>query len=440
MKIPVKKILQFLAIDIWKTKGIQGYKARLYRWIKIFIITGKEIAKDKVFIQASALTYFSTLSIVPVIATIFGISKGFGFGKDLKGELGKFFKGQEEILEQSFVYAQNMLDNAKGGLIAGIGIVILIYVVMRLLNNIEVAFNTIWHIKQPRSWVRKFTDYFGIVVFAPILLFVSNSLTVFIRTQIAEISEEIEVLGFIEPIVIFFLNISPYFVIWILFTLVYMIMPNTRVKFKSAMIAGVIAGTVFQLTQWGFITFQIGVSNYNAIYGSFAALPLFLIFTQISWTIVFIGGEISYAHQNVDRYIPDDSNMELSYERKRKTVLLVMSLIVKNFENGEIPLTKVEVSDALQIPYRFVADVMNDLVHAGVLLRSKVNQKEVDVYLPAIDIHKITIEYVFSKLDKDGLNSICAHQNEIMSKIDKTVDQILEEIKSSSANVLVKDL
>ena len=440
MKIPVKKILHFLAIDIWKTKGIQGYKSRLYRWIKIFIITGKEIAKDKVFIQASALTYFSTLSIVPVIATIFGISKGFGFGKDLKGELGKFFKGQEEILEQVFIYAQNMLDNAKGGLIAGIGIVILIYVVMRLLNNIEVAFNTIWHIKQPRSWIRKFTDYFGIVVFAPILLFVSNSLTVFIRTQITEISAEIEVLGFIEPIVIFFLNLSPYFVIWILFTLVYIIMPNTRVKFKSAVIAGILAGTVFQITQWGFITFQIGVSNYNAIYGSFAALPLFLVFTQISWTIVFIGGEISYAHQNVDRYIPDDSSMELSYERKRKTVLLVMSLIVKNFENGETPLTKVEVSDALQIPYRFVADVMNDLVHAGVLLRSKVNQKEVDVYLPAIDIHKITIEYVFSKLDKDGLNSVSAHQNEIMTKIDKTVDQILEEIKSSSANVLVKDL
>lgn len=440
MKIPVKKILNFLAIDIWKTKGIQGYKARLYRWIKIFIITGKEIAKDKVFIQASALTYFSTLSIVPVIATIFGISKGFGFGKDLKGELGKFFKGQEAILEQSFVYAQNMLDNAKGGLIAGIGLVILIYVVMRLLNNIEAAFNTIWHIKQPRSWLRKFTDYFGIVVFAPILLFVSNSLTVFIRTQIAEISEEIEVLGFVEPIVIFFLNLSPYFVIWILFTLVYMIMPNTRVRFKSAMIAGVIAGTVFQLTQWGFITFQIGVSNYNAIYGSFAALPLFLIFTQISWTIVFIGGEISYAHQNVDRYIPDDSSMELSYDRKRKTVLLVMSLIVKNFENGEIPLTKVEVSDALQIPYRFVADVMNDLVHAGVLFRSNISQKEVDVYLPAIDIHKITVAYVFTKLDKDGLNSICARQNDLMNKIDKTVDQILEEVIDSPANVLVKDL
>ncbi|MEQ9290547.1 MAG: YihY/virulence factor BrkB family protein [Cyclobacteriaceae bacterium] len=440
MKVPVKQIIQFLTIDIWKTKGIQGGKARLYRWIKIFIITGKEIAKDKVFIQASALTYFSILSIVPVIATIFGISKGFGFGKDLKGELGKFFKGQEEILEQTFVYAQNMLDNAKGGVIAGIGIVLLIYVVMRLLNNIESAFNTIWHIKQPRSWVRKFTDYFGIVVFAPILLFVSNSLTVFIRTQITAISREIEVLGFVEPIVIFFLNLSPYFVMWILFILVYMIMPNTKVKFKSATIAGIIAGTLFQLTQWGFITFQIGVSNYNAIYGSFAALPLFLIFMQISWTIVFIGGEISFAHQNVDRYVPDDSSMELSYERKRKTVLLVMSLIVKKFENGEIPLTKVEVSDALQIPYRFVADVMNDLVHAGVLFRSKVNQKEVDVYLPAIDIHKITVEYVFNKLDKDGLNSVCIRENEAMSKIDKTVDQISEELKTSSANVLIKDL
>jgi membrane protein len=253
-------------------------------------------------------------------------------------------------------------------------------------------------------------------------------------------ADEFEILGFIEPVVLFTINLSPYILMWLLFTLVFLIMPNTKVKFKSALIAGVLTGTAFQITQWGFITFQIGAANYGAIYGSLAALPLFLIFTQISWTIVFIGGEISYAHQNVDRYVPDDSGMELSYERKRKTVLLVMSLIVKNFENGGEPLTKVEVSDQLHVPYRFVADVMNELVHAGVLFRSKVNQKEVDVYLPAIDIHKITVAYVFDKLDKDGLNSICMQENKEMGRIDKVVDQLSAEMQHSSANVLVKDL
>ncbi|MFT7033342.1 MAG: membrane protein [Cyclobacteriaceae bacterium] len=440
MTIPIKKIQDFLTIEIWKTKEVKGYKARLYRWLKIIIITIKEIVQDKVFIQASALTYFSTLAIVPVIATIFGISKGLGFGKDIEGLLGRFFVGQEEAMKKSFEWAQTMLDNAKGEVIAGIGIVILIFAVMRLLNNIETAFNTIWHIRSPRTWVRKFTDYMAIVIFAPILLVASNSLTVFIKTQITETSREIEVLGFIEPLVLFFLNLSPYFVMWILFTLVYIIMPNAKVKFKSALIAGILAGSLFQVTQWGFIAFQIGVSQYNAVYGSFAALPLFLIFTQISWTIVFIGGEISYAHQNVDRYVPQDSNMAMSYDRKRKTVLLVMSLIVKNFERGDEPLTKVEASDLLHTPYRFVADVMNDLVHAGVLLRSKINQKEVDVYLPAIDINKITVEYVFNKLDKDGLDSVCINEPDEMPKINATVDQISEEVKTSKANILIKDL
>ena len=440
MKIPIKQIQHFLTIEIWKTKDVKGYKARLYRWIKIIIITIKEIVQDKVFIQASALTYFSTLAIVPVIATVFGISKGLGFGKDIEGQLGRFFVGQEEAMKKSFEWAQAMLDNAKGEVIAGIGIVILIFAVMRLLNNIEAAFNTIWHIGSPRTWVRKFTDYMAIVIFAPILLVASNSLTVFVKTQITETSKDIEVLGFIEPIVLFFLNLSPYFVIWILFTLVYLIMPNAKVKFKSAMIAGILAGSLFQVTQWGFIAFQIGVSQYNAVYGGFAALPLFLIFTQISWTIVFIGGEISYAHQNVDRYVPQDSKMAMSYDRKRKTVLLVMSLIVKNFERGDEPLTKVEVSDLLHTPYRFVADVMNDLVHAGVLFRSKINHKEVDVYLPAIDINKITVEYVFNKLDKDGLDSVCINDTDEMPKINATVDQISEEVKASKANVLIKDL
>ena len=440
MKLSIKELVQFLKIDIWKIKDEKGWKFRLYRWVKVFIITGMEVAKDKVFIQASALTYFSILSIVPVIATVFGISKGFGFGKDIKGELGKFFKGQEEVLEQSFVYAQNMLDNAKGGLIAGIGIVILIYVVMRLLNNIEAAFNTIWDIRHPRTWIRKFTDYLAIVIFAPILLFVSNSLTVFIKTQISEIAQNIEYLGFIEPIILFLLSFSPYFVIWILFTLLYIIMPNTRVKFKSAMIGGILAGSAFQFTQWGFITFQIGVSNYNAIYGSFAALPLFLIFTQISWTIVFIGAEFSYAHQNATRYVPQDLNMEMSQETKKKTVLQVMSLLTKNFGEGGDPLTKVDVSNELQIPYRFVADVMNELVLAGVLLRSKVSQNEVDVYLPAIDTNKMSVAYIFKKLDSHGLDSVCIHEHESAEPIQTTVTQLYKELEDSSANILVKDL
>ncbi|MDP4679210.1 MAG: YihY/virulence factor BrkB family protein [Cyclobacteriaceae bacterium] len=440
MNISINQLREFLTQEIWKTKDVKGYKARLYRWIKIFIITIKEIIQDKVFIQASALTYFSVLAIVPVIATVFGISKGLGFGKDIEGELGRFFVGQEEAMKKSFEWAQTMLDNAKGEVIAGIGIVVLIFAVMRLLNNIETAFNTIWHIRNSRTWVRKFTDYMAIVIFAPILLVASNSLTVFFRIQITEISKDIKVVGIIEPTVFFFLNLSPYFVMWILFTLVYLIMPNAKVKFKSALIAGILAGSLFQVTQWGFIAFQIGVSQYNAVYGSFAALPLFLIFTQISWTIVFIGGEISYAHQNVDRYVPQDSNMAMSYDRTRKIVLLVMSLIVKNFERGDSPMTKVEVSDKLNTPYRFVADVMNDLVHAGVLFRSKVNHLEVDVYLPAIDINKITLEYVFNKLDNDGLDSVWIQEPEEMLKINQTVDQISEEIKASKANVLIKEL
>ena len=116
---------------------------------KIFIITIKEIIQDKVFIKASALTYFSVLAIVPVIATVFGISKGLGFGKDIEGELGRFFVGQEEAMKKSFEWAQTMLDNAKGEVIAGIGIVVLIFAVMRLLNNIETALNTICILEIP---------------------------------------------------------------------------------------------------------------------------------------------------------------------------------------------------------------------------------------------------------------------------------------------------
>lgn len=439
MKV-IADLAHFINVEIWKIPDSSGIKNVAIRWIKIIVMAIKEVNKDQVPLKASALTYFSILSIVPVVATIFGISKGFGFAFDIKAEMAKLFSGQEVVLNQTFIYAQNMLDNARGGLIAGIGIVFLIYTVMRLLNNIEDVFNSIWSVDSPRSWIRKFTDYLAIVILGPVLVVLSSSMTVFVATQIKTITEKFAVLGYVEPLILFSLKLAPYAIIWLLFSLLFIIMPNTKVKLKSAIIGGIIAGTIFQVIQWGFINFQVGVAKYNAIYGSLAALPLFLIWTQVSWTVVFIGGEIAYAHQNVRHYIPATSRTALSESQSRKIALLIMHKIVKNFENGSIPLTKGEMAEQLNISYRFVSDILERLLKAGVVVRSEVAQKTNVVYTPAIDIHKISIHYVFEKLEKSGLNDIELTEEDTLLQIDQSLHDLAKDIESSKANKLLIDI
>lgn len=435
----IKKLIKFITVDIWKIKNVKGSKLIWHRWLKIIIITIKEIQKDDIALKSSAITYFSVLSIVPVFAVIFGIAKAFGFAIDLKEELAKFFVGQEVVMNQTFLYAQKMLDTAQGGLIAVISVVFLIYTVMRLLDSIEAVFNSIWNGLSQRTWVRKFTDYFAIVALAPILIMLASGMTVFIATQVKTYSHEGEVLELVAPAILFLLKLVPYVVIWMLFTLIYIIMPNTKVSFRSGMLAGIIAGTIFQLLQFGFITFQVGVARYNAIYGSLAALPLFLIFTQLSWMIVFIGGELSFAIQTVKTYIPDDKKMDMSINQKRKIGLLITHCIVKNFERGSIPLTMPEISESIKIPLRFINELVTVLKNAGVIIESNIAEKLEVVYLPSIDINKLSFNYVFQKLNNVGADEFFLEENKTLNKIEKALKELNMDIEKSHSNKLLKD-
>src|SRR3972149_3873262 len=289
----IPKIISFIKTDIWRIRleELPRQKSFFIKQLRIFLLAFRGFTEDKCQLRASALTFYSMLSIVPVIALIFAIGKGFGLEKLLEKQLSTMLKGQQEVMQQVLTFANSLLENTSGGLIAGVGVVLLLYAVMQVLSNIENSFNDIWQIKRDRSFVRKFSDYLSIMLIAPVLIIMSGSITIFITTQITRITESIELIGFFSPLIFLLLKLLPYCMIWLLFTFIYIVMPNTKVNFKSALIAGIIAGTIFQVSEWAYISFQIGVAKYNAIYGSFAAMPLFLIWLQTSWLIVLFGAE-----------------------------------------------------------------------------------------------------------------------------------------------------
>lgn len=438
LKTKFAQLTHFLQVDLWNLRLADQPKSRstLYHNLRIVILTVQDFIKDNCAMQASALTYLSILSIVPVIATFFGIAKGFGLDINLAAELNRFFPGQEMVMGETVKYAQNMLDTARGGVIAGISILVLLYTVLRLFHNIEMAFNGIWAIKSQRTLVRKVTDYLSVMIIAPIILVLSSSMTVFITTQLDALVLEYGILDSLVGLIKFGLRAVPLILITFMFSLLFVVMPNTRVKFQSALYAGLITAIAYQLLQYFYIEFQVGVSRYNAIYGSFAALPLFFIWVQLSWTLVLFGAEFAFAHQNANRHYFDNNKTKPSLASKKRLALLIMTAIAKNFERGDDGLTDEVIAERIGAPVRFVVLMIEELKDAK-LIHEAINEQEEVVYLPSIDIHKLTIEFVIDRLEKHGLDQMAVGKLSEVDALNAALDDLKNSTRESDANRLL---
>jgi len=279
----------------------------------------------------------------------------------------------------------------------------------------------------------------AIMIFAPVLLILSSSVTVFIRSQVDTLTEQFAVIGFFGPLLHFLFTLSPYILMWASFTLLYTIMPNTRVKVGSAFIAGVLAGSSFQFFEWLYISLQFGVSKYNAIYGSFAALPLFLIWLQTSWLIVLVGSELSFANQNVDNYQFESSSEEMSVTTIKIITVLVIKRIIQQFLSGGTPLSSDELSKETEIPVRLVRQALFRLTQAGLIAETPTEDDKTMAYLPLRDINTIRIADINQSIEDRGTKFVTENKallNPVLEKLNAMRNLVLE----SKHNVLIRDL
>ncbi len=439
----VFSVISNFKMDGIRRLGLLDYspgKRLIIKALKIIMSAFYGFNKDKCYLMASALTFWSLLSIVPVAALAFGIASGFGFEKMLEKMLLEKMPGQEEVILQVVGFSNALLEKTKGGLIAGIGVLLLFWAVIKVLGNIEESFNAIWKIDKARNLIRKIGDYLSLMIICPFLFIISSSVTLFITTRITHLTEKIALLGMISSLIFFSLKMTPYLLIWILFTFIYMIMPNTRVKFSSALLGGIAAGTFYQFIQWVYITFQVGVSNYNAIYGSFAALPMFLLWLQISWLVVLAGAELSYAHQSFDKtaFGPDAS--EISLNLKKLLTLQIAHLLVKNFALGKEPFTAARISDSLKIPKKIVSSLLNELMDCTIVSSVLPKNGEVAAYQPAVDIHKISISYILRAMDKRGIDDMPLNQNYYLEQLSRALQSMEKASEQSKGNLMLMEL
>lgn len=438
----ISGIIKYLKEDIWRIRlnDLPGKRLFLIKNARIVLLAYRGFDEDKCSLRASALTFFSLLSIVPVAALAFGIAKGFGMHQLLENELLKSLKGQEEVVNYIINFAGKMLDKTRGGLIAGIGVIFLIYLIIKLLSNIEEAFNEIWGASHSRSISRKLSDYLSVLFIAPILFIISSSATVFIKTQIISITKRIDLLGPLSPLILFSLKILPYCVIWLLLTFVYIFMPNTKVRFKSGLIGGIVAGTIYVLVQYVYITFQVGVARYGAIYGSFAGIPLFMIWLQMSWLIVLFGAEISFAHQNVHTYEMESESLNASNSLKRLLALGMTTICVKNFIRGENPWSADRIAEKMELPIKITNRLLDDLVQCHVLSETIGDDQKTIYYQPAVDVNILSIQYIIQKLEKLGSEDITYANSTELGNISESMNELSTLMKGSLSNRLLKDL
>ena len=436
------KIVHFIVTDIWRihSKNLSQTKSFSIKCLRIVLLALRGFYEDKCYLRASALTFYSLLSIVPVVAMAFGIAKGFGFQRVLQEQLLESFPAHKEIMLQVIDFAQSLLENTEGGLVAGIGVAILFWSAIKVLGNIEYSFNDIWGVKQSRSWGRKFTDYLAVILIGPLLLIISSSITVFLTTQIRFITEKFVLLGAASSIIFLILKFMPYCIAWILFSFIYIFMPNLKVKFTSGLLAGIVAGTFYEVSQWAYITFQVGVASYNAIYGGFAALPLFLVWLQVSWLIVLFGAEISFSHQNVDMYEFEPDYRRVSLSLKKLLALQVTHFLVKNFSKGKTPFTASSIAYALEIPIRLVRQILFELAEGSVVSEVKTQEYKETAFQPARDGETLTIKYVIDAMEHRGANDIPAAQTQEFKALSESLQTFDEIIVKSSANKLLKDI
>lgn len=441
----ISRVICFFTSDIFsvRLKDLRPLHAFFVRYLRVFILAVQGFLKDDCAMRASALTYYSLLSMVPVVAMAFGIAKGFGLQKLIKKQITQIASGAnwpEDIVNKLISFSDSMLESTKGGIIAGVGFALLIWTVINILGRVEDSFNHIWEVKKSRSLTRKFTDYIAIVFFTPILLIISSSAAFVVSSKIEVILYRIELLGVVSPAILFLVKLLPYLSIWVMLTMNYIFMPNTRVPVKSAIVAGVITGTVFQAVQYIYITFQVGVAHYGAIYGSFAVLPFFIAWVQISWMIVLLGAEIAVAYENKETFGFRRDFNGLSIASKKLLVLRVFHLMVKRFAVGEAAMNATQMAFTLEIPVRLVRQILEDLAMADLAVETTKTVNHEATYQPARTIEDITIQTVLKAYEQAGtLNVVTAHSEEY-DKIAQYVDEITAQMNSLPANIRIRDI
>lgn len=357
------RIERYVRYELWTHDSTEDSRAKrgAVATLKWLIILAEGVNKDRLFLRASALTYATILSIVPFLAVAFSVLKGLGFQNTpyIRDILLEVAAGREQIVDTIIEY----INKTNVSTLGAVGTGFLFFTVVSLLSNIEGSFNTIWAVKRSRPFGRKIADYISVSLVFPVLIMVAISVTATMQNN--EFVQSLLSISIMSQIYLLFLKLLPYLAVWAALAFLYKFFPNTKVQLLPALYGAILAGTIWQIAQWFYVEFQVGVARSNAIYGSFAQLPIFLVWLYASWVIVLLGAEMCFTFQNFRLQDKEAKFENLSEEERQRVGLALLVTLTESFFSKDKPPTIRELADRLGLPRFLVEEILFILVEAG---------------------------------------------------------------------------
>jgi len=433
----IQHIREFIQYDLWRQPhmSVHDPKKRLgYRILQTIILFGRGFKDKALNVRANSLSFSLLFAFVPMVAGVFAIARGFGFEELLKERISTSFLAEANIAPMIIEWVERYLETARDGLFLGIGLIVLIWAVYAFFNMLELSFNNIWNVKQSRSFGRRLTNYMVVLLLVPIMIILSSGISIFLNSA----ASVLPVLQAIEPIRRVLLRLIPFVVASGVFTWIFIAIPNTKVRFVSAIIPGVIVGILFQLVQMFSVYLVMAFTRMSVVYGAFSAIPLILIWLHITCWLLLVGAQLAFAIQNNDMFAYERDLESMSRRYKDYVMLYLLSVIVHRFEQGEAPQTAQEMAAQNQLPIRLVQQLLSRLEDTNIVHRVYMEQEEDEAFVPAVDSRKMTVEMVVGRISAQGTEEFLQHTPPQMQAFWKRYLQMCEA--NTSDDILVSDL
>lgn len=433
----LQQIREFIQYDLWRQSHMDIHtpkKRLLYRFLQTIILVARGFKDKALNVRANSLSFSLLFAFVPMVAGVFAIARGFGFEELLQERISTSFLAEANIAPTIMEWVERYLETARGGLFLGIGLVVLIWAVYAFFNMLELSFNNIWNVKQSRSFGRRLSNYMVVLLLVPIMIILSSGISIFLNSA----ASASPVLQAIEPIRRVLLRLIPFVVASGVFTWIFIAIPNTKVRFLSAIIPGVIVGILFQLVQMFSVYLVMLFTRMSVVYGAFSAIPLILVWLHITCWLLLIGAELAFAIQNNDMFAYEKDLKTMSRRYKDYIMLYLLSVIIRRFEAGESPQTAQKMAADHQLPIRLVQQLLSRLEETSIVRRVYTEDEEEQAFVPALDTKSITVEMVIGRISAQGTEEFLQHTPAEMQAFWLRYQQMIDA--NHSDDILVSEL
>ena len=443
MKIDLQSIKYFLTTGMFLTTEHRSKRRNLFvRQLQKIYLAVKFFLERNHIDAATQLSFSTIMAIVPIASMIFAIANGFGFGEFIENQFREMLSAQPEAATWLLTLTQSYLIHAKTGLFIGIGLVIMLYSVFSLIRTVECAFDSIWQVKDSRPFSRIIIDYTAMMFLVPISIIILSGLSIYFYSFI----ENLNGFRFLGSIASFSLRyLVPWAILTFMFIVLYVFMPNAKVKITKTIGPAMIASLSMLCLQAVYIHGQIFLTSYNAIYGSFAALPLFMLWILISWYICLFCAELSYTNQNLEYYECLIDAEDICHNDLMVMCATVLSHICQRFANDEPPHTALQIKAATHIPVRVTVDILHKLKEVDLISENHSPTTDEITYTPTHDTNNITVGEMIDRLESSPASKITllgflankAWNRDINNKVENIRAAYLNELKSINIKELI---